>query len=132
MKHNCLHKSNGYNIQIIVIYIHNKHNYFLIHMISLRPQYPSTEQAARNRANTEMKQKVFRKQRQIEFFETEPEDSLTYEEYELFLLNFNFKQLYERRFNSDEHYTEYEEEYYDDSEYELCCEDEYIEVSYWY
>lgn len=100
-------------------------------MLSLRPQYPSIEQAVRSRANTQMKQNAFRKQRQMEFFENEPVDGLTYEEYELFLLNFNFKQLYERRINSDEQYAKYEEDYDDDSEYEHWCEDEYFEESYW-
>ena len=50
-------------------------------MIALRPQYPSADQAKAQRANTQEKRNAFRKQRQLEFFETEPVDGLTYGEY---------------------------------------------------
>ena len=96
-------------------------------MIALRPQYPSADQAKAQRANTQEKRNAFRKQRQLEFFETEPVDGLTYGEYELFLLGFDYKYLLQRRLViDDEHETDgeeddyinvYESDYYSDEEY---------------
>ena len=66
--------------------------------------------------------------KQFIFFETEPNEGITYEEYELFLIGFTYDQLYQRRLYTDVS-IEYEEEYY-----EYLDDEEYIDEyeHYWY
>ena len=97
-------------------------------MLSLRPKYPSDEQAIMNRVHTQQKKDEFRKRRKVEFFETEPFGGITYEEYELFLLGVSYEQIYEYDLNKNEY--EDEGEYYN-FDYESGDEDEYMDEFYW-